>query len=786
MYKRQFWLSIIVLVPTLVAADDFQSTFSTFANTHCVDCHNADEPSGGLDLEALLADSEHWESPTLNLTSWELVHRRIASRQMPPPDAARPEESEYVDATLVLEQQLQQRSEAFPQIARTESMRRLTRTEYQNAVRDLLGVVIDATEMLPPDESSAGFDNITVGELSPALMSRYISAAQGIARTATGRRSIAPEGITVRVPADRTQESHQPGLPLGTRGGTALTHTFAVSGEYEIELKLTRDRDEKVEGLTEENHLDVLVDGKRLHRFTVKPPPRRNDYTHVDSHLRQRIWIDAGTREIAVTFPQKAFSLIESGRQPFDARYNRHRHPRTTPALFQISLVGPIDLPNDQSETSDPNETIAQERDAGGGILKDAGGVDPRALIRNYARRAYRRTVTDEDLKSPMFFYDQGFQEGGSVAGIEAALTSILVNPHFLFRVEASPADTQASQPHRINDFELASRLSFFLWSSLPDERLLDLAEQQKLHEADVLATEVTRMLLDDRSRSLTKNFASQWLYLRNLDSITPDLRRFPDFDDNLRQAMRGETEHLFDEIVRGNRSVLDLIESDFTFLNERLATHYGITGVLGSHFRRVDLPDDSIRGGILRHASILTVTSYATRTSPTIRGHWILKNILGTPTPPPPDNVPPLAEKTTLVAKGVRERLVQHRENPACASCHNLMDPMGFSLENFDAVGRYRLHEETLAIDSAGMMPDGTEIDGVRSLEQAILKRPELFVTNVVEKLMTFGLGRVIDPADGPAVRRIVAQSRDQDFRFESIVQAIVASRPFLQRIAQ
>lgn len=758
-----------------------ESRLDAFLSEYCSGCHAGPDASAAVDIDRLASPLRSSE-----IEDWESIHRRLLARQMPPVGEQRPSEHEYEIAIVDLERQLDEHAADFPNVGTTETMRRLTRTEYENSIRDFLAVKMDASRWLPADESSGGFDNITVGELSPALISRYVTAAQVIARTAVGRRSIAPEGMTVRVPADRTQEDHLPGLPLGTRGGTSFEHTFGVSGEYEIELKLTRDRDEKVEGLNEEHHLDVLIDRERRHRFTVQPPPRRNDYTHSDSHLRVRLWIEAGTREIAVTFPQKFQSLIESGRQPFDARYNRHRHPRITPALFQVSLVGPLSAESRDAPPTESRRRLYGDRDIRAPFASTKhASLAAESIIRRLTRRAYRRDVDQADIESPMFFFEQGYREGGFDAGIESALTSILVNPNFLFRIESTPSKATSGKPYAINDFELASRLSFFLWSSLPDDRLLDLARAGRLHESETLAREVSRMLADERSESLATNFASQWLYLRNLDSMTPDLRLFPDFDDNLRHAMRSETEMLFVDVLRGNRSVIDLIGSDFTFLNERLATHYDIPGVVGSHFRRVDLPNDSVRGGILRHGSVLTVTSYATRTSPTIRGHWILKNILGTPTPPPPANVPALKEKSTLVATSVRERLAIHRAKPACASCHDLMDPMGFALEQFDAVGRYRVHEGTLEIDSSGVMPDGVEISGIDSVEAAILERPELFITNLAEKLITFGLGRIVQPTDGPSVRKIVRTVREDDDRFETLIQAIVASDLFTQRNA-
>lgn len=711
--------------------------------------------------------------------------RRIASRQMPPMDAGRPSEDEYATAQSAIGDVLDEQAELHRNPGRTESIRRVTRTEYQNAIRDLLGIPIDASEHLPPDESSHGFDNITVGELSPMLISRYVSAAQKIARAAVGRRGIAPIGTTIRVPADRTQSSHVDGLPIGTRGGTVFDHHFAADGEYEFELRLTRDRDEKVEGLSQPHSIDILIDDDLRHRFTVKPPPKRNDYTHVDSHLRVRVPITGGVHRVGVTFPNKHGSLIETKRQPFDASFNRHRHPRNEPAIFQVSIVGPFEGEPSDMESTRNEKVYGRETDFD--PLSDPGKqlAAARPILESLMRRAYRREVTDDDFVSPVHFFVTGSESGGFDAGIEDALASILVNPNFLFRIESEPEDAIAGQPYRVSDDDLASRLSFFLWSSLPDEELISLASADRLHDPEVLSEQVTRMLADDRADSLTTNFAAQWLYLRNLDSITPDLRLFPDFDDNLRLAMRGETEAMFRAMVGNNDSVLRLIDSDVTYLNERLARHYGIGGVFGSHFRPVDVSGDSHRGGILRHASILTVTSYATRTSPTIRGHWILKNMFGTPPPPPPPNVPNLKEKSTLVATSVRERLAMHRADPACASCHDLMDPIGFAFENFDAVGRWRVFDGDLPIDSAGTLPDGAEIDSVDHLEAALLARPDLFVTAMTEKLLTFALGRGVTPSDGAAIRRIVRLAGEDEFRIGSIIDAIVHSEPFTHRMA-
>ncbi len=752
------------------------ATIRELIASHCLDCHSSNEPEAGLDLESLDASFNAIQSREFDSRGWEKILKRVSSRQMPPADADRPPELEIAAAVESLATVLESRASKFPQPGRTDTIRRLNRTEYQNAIRDLLAIDIDAHALLPPDESSQGFDNITVGELSPMLLSRYLSAGQKISRLAIGGTQRSPGGETIRLPADRTQEKHVEGLPLGTRGGTLFRHTFPQDGEYEISLRLTRDRDEKVEGLDSRHQIDVLLDRARVHQFTIKPPPGGKDYTHVDTHLQTKIQVSAGPHDIGVTFPNQSNSLLEIKRQPFDAAYNRHRHPRITPALFQVSIVGPLE-PQGTGATPSRLAIFASDPQVGTETHR------AQAILSSLMRRAYRRPINDADLESPLWFFTEGLREGGFDAGIESALTSILVNPNFLFRIEREPAQLDGQTAYKLNPYELASRLSFFLWSSLPDDQLLSLAEADKLRDPAVIRAQVERMLADPRAHSLVGNFAAQWLYLRNLDSITPDLRLFPDFDDNLRQAFRQETELLFWDVVRHDQSVLNLIQSDTTYLNERLAKHYDIPHVFGSEFRPVKLTADSHRGGILRHGSILTVTSYATRTSPTIRGNWILQNIIGSPPPPPPPNVPNLKDEVTSVATSMRERLAQHRADPACASCHNLMDPIGFSLENYDALGRWRDFEESLPIDSSGSLPDGSQANSVSDLEAGIVRRPEMFVTTLTEKLMTFALGRGTEAYDGPAIRKIVASAGADEYKFSSLIFGIATSEPFQLR---
>lgn len=739
-------------------------------------CHNESSNTAGLALDAILDDPIE-QHPAI----WEKVVRRLRARQMPPIPLPKPDEAAYEAVLATLTGKLDAAAKAEPNPGRSDTFRRLTRTEYHNAVRDLLDLEVEVSALLPNDESSHGFDNITVGDLSPTLLDRYISAAEKVSRLAIGRVGSSPGGDTFNIAPDLTQEKHIAGLPIGTRGGAVVPYTFPVDGVYEIQIRLARDRNEQIEGLKEPHEIELLLDRERVRLYTVKPPKTVTGHASADLHLRAKLDIQAGPHEVGVAFPKKPTTLLETERQPYEAHFNFYRHPRIQPAVYSVSMLGPFEIHG-------PGDTPSRRR-----ILtcqpngENEGDACARQILSNLLRRAYRRPVTEADLERPLELYQAVNEAEGFEAGIEMALAAVLVSPEFLFRVERDPQGVETGEAYRISDLELASRLSFFLWSSIPDDELLRLAEAGKLHQPDVLEAQTLRMLADERSSSLVTNFASQWLYLRNLDSIRPDMRRFPDFDDNLRQAMRRETELFFESIQRGDRSVLDLLNADYTFVNERLAKHYGIPHVYGSRFRRIDLDEDSRRGGLLRHGSVLTVTSYATRTSPVIRGKWILDNILGVPPPPPPADVPALEEEGVAVrGLSVRERLAEHRKNPACQGCHQLMDPVGFALETYDAVGRWRGMEEGKPIDSSGGLPDGSEFDSVEGMQAAILKRPEVFVGTLTEKLMTYALGRGVEYYDAPAVRSVVSGARSDDYRFSSLIAGITSSAPFRMRRAK
>jgi hypothetical protein len=743
-----------------------------FLDRYCLECHNTEAGAGGLALDAISEDAIG-----LHPKAWEKVVRKLSVRQMPPAKKPRPDEPTYNAIVAALEQRLDAAAAQHPDPGRTDTFRRLTRTEYQNAIRDLLALEIDADALLPPDEASHGFDNVTVGDLSPTLLDRYITAAQRISRLAVGTPSRTPGGDTFRIPADLTQEEHVEGLPLGTRGGALIAYHFPRDGVYEIELHLTRDRNEHVEGLKEPHKIEVLLDRRPMADFTVKPPEGTEDHQHVDADLKARIPVKAGPHRLGVTFLKNPSSLLEIKRQPYQAHFNFHRHPRIGPALYEVSITGPYEARGHGDTPSRRRVFVSaparlEEEDA-----------CARRIVATVARRAYRRPVTDADLEKPMEFYREARAEGDFDAGIEMALSAVLVSPHFLFKIERDPPGVASGTAYRLSDLELASRLSFFLWSSIPDDELLELASRGELGKPDVLAQQVRRMLADRRSQSLITNFADQWLHLRNLESTTRDLRLFPDFDDNLRQAFRRETEMLFESVVRADLSVLRLLKSDHTFLNERLARHYEVPHVYGSRFREVALDAESVRGGLLRHGSILAVTSYATRTSPVIRGKWILENLLGAPPPPPPANVPALKDNTVSSTLSVRERLAEHRANAACARCHNVIDPVGFALENFDAVGRWRTVEEGKPVDATGGLSEGSTFTGVAGLEQALVDRPEIFVRTLAEKLLTFALGRGIESYDAPAIRQVVRAARAEDDRFSALIVGIATSTPFQMR---
>jgi hypothetical protein len=748
---------------------------------YCVTCHNARVRSAGLALDTLDVSRVSGDPAT-----WEKVVRKLRGRMMPPAGMQRPDEATYDALASHLETALDNIAATRPSPGRTDTFRRLSRVEYQNAIRDILALDVDVSSLLPKDDASHGFDNVANGELSPTLLERYLAAAQKVSRAAVGGQPPSPASHIVILPSDLTQEDHLEGLPFGTRGGAIVNYTFPVDGTYEIQMRLSRDRNENVEGLTEPQQIELTLDGQRVRVFDVKPNRNQSGAYYadeaVDKDLQTRIHVAAGPHEVGVTFPRRTFALEETERQPSLAHFNMDRHPRVQIALYSVSIAGPFEAGTVADTPSRHRLFVCRPT---GAAAEDACA---KRIVLAVARRAFRRAVTAADVEAPLKFYKEARAEGDFDAGIETALRALLASTEFLFRIERDPKNAKPDTPYRITDVELASRLSFFLWSSVPDDELLDLATAGTLSRPATLERQVKRMLASPKAEALITNFAGQWLYLRNLAAASPDARAFPDFDDNLRQAFRRETELFVESIVREDRSALDLLRANYTFVNERLAKHYGLPNVYGSRFRRVSLGEDSPRGGILGHGSILTVTSYANRTSPVLRGKWILENIVGTPPPPPPQNVPPLKDTDTAgKVLSMRERMAQHRASPACAGCHQLMDPAGLSMENFDAIGRWRARTESGgAVDASGGLPDGSTFTGMSGLRIALLRRPEMFVGTLTEKLLTYSLGRGLEYYDAPTVREIVRNAREQDYRFSSLVLGIISSDPFQMRMSQ
>ena len=753
---------------------------------YCVSCHNERVKTANLML-----DRVDVTDPGANPEIWEKVMRKVHIGTMPPPNMPQLAPDDRRALLSFLETSLDAAAAAKPNPGRTETLRRLNRTEYRNAIRDLLELDIDADALLPADESGHGFDNVTVGDLPPTLLDRYISAAQKISRLAIGSTQTSMQADTIRLPADRTQETHVAGLPLGTRGGASIPYTFAQDGEYEIQVWLARDLSGNIGGLRERNRsheMIVLVDREMTKSFKIQKLV--DDDTTLDKDLKVRVSVTAGPHEIGVTFVNDSSSLLEAQRQPQLARFNERRHPRTGPAVDQVSVSGPYaakgaaDTPSRRRILVCRPEAPPSGAEGTPALNNEKEIACAKTILSTLMRRAYRRPLSKTDIDGPMAQYREGRADGDFDAGITRALSAVLINPEFLFRVEADPKNAAAGDAYRISDLELASRLSFFLWSSIPDDELLDVAIRGRLSRPEELEKQVRRMLTDPRSVNLATNFAGQWLRLRNLDAVVPSTKLFPDFDDNVREGFRRETELFIDSIVREDRSVLDLIRADYTFLNERLARHYGIPNVHGSHFRRVTLTPESRRGGLLRHGSVLAVTSYATRTSPIIRGVYVLDNFFGAPPPPPLPNVPALDEGTVSASLPMRERLAAHRKNAVCANCHRTIDPVGFALENFSAIGQWRSFEgEGEPIDSSGALPGAGEFRGVTGLEDALLSRPEMFTGALTEKLLTFGLGRGIEYYDAPAVRKIVRDAAKDRYRFSSIILGVVKSTPFQMR---
>ncbi|HVH29320.1 MAG TPA: DUF1592 domain-containing protein [Vicinamibacterales bacterium] len=748
---------------------------------YCVTCHNERARTGGLVLSNV-----DLAQPSANAETWEKVVRKLRGGMMPPQGMPRPDHASLDRLTTWLEGALDASARTRPNPGRA-SIHRLNRTEYANAVRDLLDLEIDVTELLPADDESYGFDNIAdVLKVSPSLLEQYLAASRKVSSLAVGDPATPPVSQLYRVPPDLSQADHIEGLPLGTRGGLLIRHNFPLDAQYDVSVRLLRNIVGYITGLEWPHQLEITVDGERVFMAPVGGPEdnRMSDENmseaadKIDGRLRSRVPIKAGQRLVGVTFIRKTSAESDEPLQPF-TRDHDLQNMNGLPLIDYVDIRGPYEAVGAGDTPSRRRIFICQPADA------RAEAPCARKILSTLARRAFRGPATDDEVETLFGFYQEGRRDGSFESGVQHALRLILASPKFLFRVEPDPVKVSPGAIYRLGDLELASRLSFFLWSSIPDDELLAVAAQGKLKDSRELDRQVRRMLADPRAEALARNFAGQWLFLRNLQGHAPDNTAFPNFDDNLRQAFRRETEMLFDSIRREDRSVLDLLNADFTFVNERLARHYGIPNVYGSRFRRVTLADAN-RHGLLGHGSVLTVTSYPNRTSPVLRGKWILENILGTPPPPPPPDVPALIEGSedgrTLT---VRERLETHRRNPVCASCHRVMDPLGFSLESFDAVGQWRTREEGGSVDASGQLADGTEVNGPISLRQALTRRPEQFVGTMTEKLLVYALGRGLEYYDMPVVRSIARDSASSGYRFASIVMGIVRSTPFQMKKA-
>ena len=806
-----FWIAVAGFLPLISLGGSAQTATpppqpsqqaSATVAKYCATCHSARIHTAGLVLDQPAVD----QVPA-NAERWEKVIRKLEARSMPPPGAPRPDGVTYDALKGYLETELDRAAAAKPNPGKLPPLHRLSRTEYQNAVRDLLALDALPKEMeysmlLPQDNAMSGFDNVAdLLFVSPTAMESYLGAAEKISRLAMGDPSAPVMFNTYRMPDEQPQTVRADGgLPYGTRGGLAIKTDVPLDGEYALKVTFAgnADRDEK---------LEVSVDGERLRLETISvggrggrggraggavagrgalpgAPPVDAVADDTDpgygrggrGPLEIRIPIKAGPRLIGVAFLERNEVRDEQVLRP------RMRGVGPALAVAAVTLSGPYNAKG-------PGDTPTRQRIF---VCRPASAAEEepcaRRILLTLERRAFRRPVTDADLQSLMPFYTAGRVEGGFDLGIQRALQRLLMSPQFLFRIEHDPANAAPGSSHPVTDLELASRLSFFLWSSIPDDELLNLASQGKLRQPGVLEQQVRRMMTDPRSASLVTNFAEQWLYLRDIEAKRPNEILFPDFDESLRAAFRQETDLFLDSVLRGNASVLELLSANYTFVNERLAKHYGIPNIHGPEFHRVTFPPGSPRGGLLGQGSLLTITSYANRTSPVNRGKWVLENLLSAPPPPPPPNVPALKTEASDTGKTLtmREAMVQHRANPVCASCHARMDPIGFAMENFDPVGRWRDRDAGQPIDTSGVFPDGVKFEGMAGLKSALLSHPAEFVSTVTEKLLMYGLGRNVQYFDQPAIRAIVKEGARTNYTFASLVLGVVKSAPFQMRETQ
>ncbi len=778
-----------------VSANDAK-TYRAFVNQYCVGCHNTKSPqpsSHPVDLEKASLDD-----PVADAATWERVLRKLSVRAMPPQGMKRPQEAEYAGFTTWLANSLDRGWASRGTLPGRYVVHRLNRAEYGNAVRDLLAIDVDVTSLLPSDDADFGFDNIAASlKTSPMLLDRYVTAAQRISTLAVGNPKALPGASEYSVSREFSQNAYIEGLPLGTRGGTVVRHIFPADGEYKLAARLFRGVEEGytgVEGNDTPHTFVITIDGEEVFATTIGGPKDHEEQGKsltewqpvVDARMTTRVKVTAGPHDVGFTWRERPAEKQDVWQPALRDSQEIHM-VGGLPKIRTAMIEGPYNVTGVSETASRDRIFVCRPDGKGESDAKNEASCAER-IFTNLTRRAYRRSVTSDDVQAPLAFYRQARQNGETFdAGIRAGLARVLSSVSFLYRMESDPAGIQPGAAHAVSDVDLASRLSFFLWSSIPDERLLTLATSGRLRQPGVLASEVKRMITDQRSDALVSNFTGQWLQLRNLEGkVAPDLLMFPDFDDNIRKGFRRETEMLFGYILRNERSATELLSADYTFVNERLAKHYGIPGVYGERFREVKLTDPN-RFGLLGQGSVLSLTALATRTSPVFRGVYVLTTFLNTPPPPPPPNVPALEESNKgadVGPKSVRDQLELHRQNPVCASCHRVIDPPGFALENFDSVGQWRSAMPNGAkIDANGMLADGTKINSPAELRQAILSRPDAFVTIITERMMIYALGRGLEPSDMPVVRGIVRQAGKNGYRLSTIVNGIIESAPFQMR---
>jgi hypothetical protein len=783
-------LAICCLLLTWAAQGHAQTPASdnrALFNQYCFTCHNQRSKTAGLALDTL-----DLSAIGQNAETWEKVVGKLRSGMMPPQGSPRPDDSTRGALISWLTTELDRNAAANPN-AGHPILSRLNRTQYTTVIRDLLSLDVDAAVLLPPDDAAYGFDNVgDVLGISPVLLERYMDAAGKVSALAVGDPDVGPSSETFRIRQDASQDIHLEGMPIGTVGGIMAKVTLPLDGDYVFTVRMFRTNLGVTRGLEYEHQIEYAVDGQRVHVFSMggEADFKANLVNmtklgdEIDERGHIRLSLKAGPHVITAAFLERSAAANPTRLQPFIRSSTDTRDTSGHPHFEMVTVTGPFNA-------TGSGDTPSRRRIF---ICRPANRADEapcaRKIISTLARRAYRGDLADADLQRLMSFYQAGRQSGNFERGIQRALQRILASPKFVFHLETEPQGIAPGSIYKISDLELASRLSFFLWSSIPDDELLQTAAKGSLHTPAVLERQVRRMLADPKAESLATNFAAQWLYLRNLKNMQPNSEEFPDFDDNLRQAFENESLLFFQSIVKEDRNVLDLMTADYTFLNERLARHYRVPNIYGSQFRRVTLTDDA-RRGLMGKGAVLMVTSHVDRTSPVVRGKWILENLLGAPPPAPPANVPPLNENPQREGKvlSMRERMEEHRANPVCANCHKLMDPIGLSLENFDAIGAWRVRDGSnvsslgTPIDASGVLLDGTKVDGVVALRKALVRQPDVFVGTLTEKLLIYALGRGTNYYDMPALRSIVRESAKQNYRFSSLILGIVRSTPFQER---